>query len=159
MYVLGYKSYAREKRESYDYRKNYLKHNPGLFGGLYLCSQCLTPLSREDMQVDHIIPVSKWFAPNRVINCCAICGPCNRHKSDRITKAMTIKGISMKLFEEFYILAQRLILLIIRSLIILGILLFRVMLRPLKSDRSLVQKGVIVGFYFVSFRFLFLLLI
>lgn len=155
---MSYKSRTQIKRESYDYRTKYLEHNHGLFGGIYICSQCFSIMSRDEMQVDHILPIAKWFAPNRVINCVSICPRCNRQKSDKISKSLVIKGILMKIFEEFYILTQRIIILLLRLLLIVLIALGRILVRPLVSDRSLVQKGVVVGFYLASLKLIFILL-
>ncbi|VYU48944.1 hypothetical protein [Clostridium paraputrificum] len=144
---MGYKSYAQQKRESYDYRRAYLKHHPGIFGSFYICSQCGKILVRSSMEVDHIFPVSKWWSVNRVINCVAICSRCNKHKSDRITTAMSVKAILMKILEELYILIHKLILLLLQ-LLFLGLALgIRMMIRPLFTQRSVSQKIVIVACY------------
>lgn len=146
------KTYAQRKRESYDYRGNYIKHNPGICNGLYFCSQCFKPLSRTSMEVDHIFPVSKWFAPNRVINCVAICSSCNKKKSDKITWKMSVKGILCKILEEIYILFQRLITWSIKLAIVVFIASLRIMWRPMITDRSIVQKGIIgVTYLYVLF--------
>lgn len=144
---MGYKSYSQKKRESYDYRTNYIKHNCGIFGGVYICSQCYKHLSRKEMEVDHMFPVSKWYAPNRVINCVSICSTCNKSKSDKVTLKMSVKAILAKLFEEFYILIQKGILLILRLIFILLLSLVRICLTPLKTNRSILQKLVIVITY------------
>lgn len=156
--LMSYKSRTQIKRESYDYRSRYLEHNHGLFGGIYLCSQCFRIMSREEMQVDHIVPIAKWFAPNRVFNCVSICPTCNKKKSDKISKSLIFKGLLMKMFEEFYILIQRIIILLLRLLLVLLIMIVRILVRPLVSDRSIVQKGVVVGFYLVSLKLIFVLL-
>lgn len=47
-------------RDSNDYREEYFRKNPGLFGVLYFCSQCYKPLvGRHNVQVDHIYPPSR----------------------------------------------------------------------------------------------------
>lgn len=144
---MGYKSYAQQKRESYDYRRAYLKHHPGILGSFYICSQCGKILVRSSMEVDHIFPVSKWWSINRVINCVAICSKCNKHKSDRITALMSIRAILMKIIEELYILTHRLVLLALQ-LAFLGIaLILRMMVRPLFTQRSTSQKVVVVASY------------
>lgn len=98
-----------KKRQSYDYRGKYLKHNPGIFGRFYICSQCGIRIKKNQMEVDHIIPNSKWYAPNRVFNCVATCIECNRIKSDKMGWC-TVRGLVFKIFEEIYILIHRLIL-------------------------------------------------
>lgn len=97
---------GREKRASYDYRGKYLKHNPGFFGKFYICSQCYKSMRESDMEVDHIVPNSKWFAPNRVFNCVAICPSCNKEKSAKMGKYL-YKGLLFKFVEELYILIHK----------------------------------------------------
>lgn len=144
---MAVKSYSQRKRESYDYRANYLEHNPGYFKGLYICSQCGKILTKNTMEVDHIFPVSKWWAPNRVINCVAICSECNKRKSDKVTWKMSIKAILCKILEESYLLLSFILLMLRRLIFILLVMLIRMMLTPLKTDRSIVQKCVIVCAY------------
>lgn len=153
---MGYKtkSEGQIKRESFDYRKAYLKHNPGLLGGIYICSQCGRPMTRSHMQVDHIIPIANKFSVNRVINCVAICPKCNKIKSDRTDKKFIIKGIIFKLLEEFIILLQNILLLLLRFISVALIYLLRIMVTPLKSDRSIYQKGLIIASYSVIAVFL-----
>lgn len=141
------KSSGRIKRESYDYRKNYIKHNKGILGSIYICSQCYRTMSRSNMQVDHIFPISKWWSLNRVINCVSICPACNQTKSDKVKLGMTIKALIHKLFEEVTIVFQKLILLLLRALFILLLSLIRILVSPLKTDRSLIQKALILATY------------
>lgn len=162
---MGYKSYGQKKRESFDYRTNYIKHNPGLFGSLYFCSQCLKVLSRHEMEVDHIVPVSKWYAPNAVYNCCAICSTCNKKKSAKIKFGFdrnpnrsqrvhfaTTKGMIAKVLEELYIVIQKLLIWILKLLWSLGLSASRLLIAPLRTDRSILQKIVIVAVYFIIFK-------
>lgn len=146
------KSYSQKKREKYDYRKHYLNHNPGILGSVYICSQCGKLLSRKEMEVDHIFPVSKWWSVNHVINCVAICSSCNKNKSDRVTWKMSIKGIIAKLLEEIYILIQNIILYIFKASLSLIILLTKVVLKPIKSGTT-VQKILCIStmVYLVGF--------
>lgn len=41
-----------------DYRKEFLKYNPGFFGCLYFCVYCGKPITRRTMQVDHHIAIN-----------------------------------------------------------------------------------------------------
>lgn len=100
-----------KKRQGFDYRNKYLEHNPGIFGKFYICSQCGKRITKNQMEVDHIIPNSKWYAPNRVFNCVAACIDCNRWKSDKMGWC-TVRGILFKVLEEIYVLLHRLILLL-----------------------------------------------
>ena len=161
---MGYKNYSKsnggktegqKKRESFDYRRAYLKHNPGLFGGIYICSQCGKPMTRSHMQVDHIIPIANKFSVNRVINCVAICPTCNKIKSDRTDTKFIVKGIIFKILEDIVVLVQNLFILILRLLSMALIYLIRMMVTPLKSERSIYQKGLIIASY--SFITIFLI--
>lgn len=96
----------KEYRQSYDYRREYFKRNPGIFGCLWFCSQCYKPLiGKKNVYVDHIIPLAKGGV-NRVSNCTAICGKCNRAKSDKVD-GRVIKGAAFKLVEGGLFGAQR----------------------------------------------------
>lgn len=89
----------KEYRQSYDYRREYFKRNPGIFGNIWFCSQCYKPLiGKKNVYIDHIVPLSKGGL-NRVSNCTAICGKCNRAKSDKIDGRI-IKGAAFKVFES-----------------------------------------------------------
>lgn len=125
-------------RESNDYRQDYLARNKGIGGYLYVCSQCFKPMFGKDrIQVDHIIPPSKFATKKRVkgrggflsffgigrgqdtwvktsvmsrflnhsFNCAAICGPCNRKKSDKINLQI-VRGYAMKAVEVTAAVAQ-----------------------------------------------------
>jgi 5-methylcytosine-specific restriction endonuclease McrA len=132
-------------RESNDYRQDYLRRNRGIGGYLYVCSQCFKPMFGKDrIQVDHIIPPSKFATKKRVrghggffstigkafgfgggskdkdswvktsvmsrflnhsFNCAAICGPCNRKKSNKINLQI-VRGYGMKAVEVTAAVAQ-----------------------------------------------------
>lgn len=92
----------KEYRQSYNYRAEYFKRNPGLFGHIWFCSQCYKPLfGKNNVIIDHIIPLSKG-GRNHVSNCTAICRKCNLRKSDkidgRIAKGYIYKSIESTLF-------------------------------------------------------------
>lgn len=96
----------RAYRESYNYRAEYFKRNPGLFGCVWFCSQCYKPLiGKENVVIDHIIPLSQGGV-NRVSNCTAICRKCNLQKSDKIDGRI-IKGAAFKFFESNVFRTQR----------------------------------------------------
>lgn len=93
-------------RQSYNYRSEYFKRNPGLFGHIWFCSQCFKPLiGRKNVVIDHIIPLSKG-GRNHVSNCTAICQKCNRDKSDKIDGRVA-RGTVFKLFESTMFRGQR----------------------------------------------------
>lgn len=140
---------VQDKRNKYDYRGKYIQHNPGLFGGIYICSQCHCVMHRGEMQVDHIFPISKIYGINRVFNCVSICPTCNKLKSNKVTKNLIIKGLIAKFFEELYINIQRVIILLARLIIILGKLIPRIIITPLISNKGVVRKISIILLYVI----------
>jgi len=139
-----------EKRKSYDYRRHYLQHNRGLLGSFYFCSQCGKPLMENELEVDHIFPNSKWFSPNRTFNCVAICPMCNKRKSNKISFSLQAKGIIAKLFEEFYILIQKIIIGIIRLIIILMFYLLRLLWSGLLSGSPIRVLISVLSMFLIS---------
>lgn len=77
-----------------DYRYEYFKHNPGLFGKIYFCAYCKRPLFRRDVQVDHIMPLNNALGKNMRYNLVAACGDCNRRKSDKVDGRVVIGYVS-----------------------------------------------------------------
>ncbi|MER2114239.1 MAG: HNH endonuclease [Solibacillus isronensis] len=65
------------------YRRDFIKANPPFMGKWYLCSLCNKIIRVEDMQVDHIFPVSKGGS-NKTHNLAPLCAPCNRDKSNKV---------------------------------------------------------------------------
>ena len=49
----------------------------------YKCQCCGTPLTEENFEADHKLPFSKGGA-TEVWNALALCGSCNKHKSDKL---------------------------------------------------------------------------
>lgn len=79
---------VQEYRESYPYRAEYFKQNPGLFGNIWFCSICHKPLiGKKNVEVDHIRPLNKG-GRNHVSNCTSCCKKCNREKSDKVDGRM-----------------------------------------------------------------------
>ncbi|WP_394861648.1 HNH endonuclease [Paraclostridium bifermentans] len=107
-------SSTQERRNKYDYRTEYFKHNKGLFGCIYFCSQCGRPLLKKDVEVDHIVPLAK-MGINHKVNCVACCRHCNRSKSDKLDKR-AIRGIIFKLIEEVLIFVGNAVSLVAREL-------------------------------------------
>lgn len=107
-------SNTQERRSKYDYRTEYFKHNKGLFGCIYFCSQCGKPLLKKDVEVDHIVPLAK-LGVNHRLNCVACCRKCNRSKSDKLDER-AIKGVFVKVIEEILIGISNLVMLTISSL-------------------------------------------
>ena len=95
-------SNTSERRSKYDYRAEYLKHNKGFFfGHIYFCAICGKPITRENMEVDHIVPLNKQGV-NHVVNCVATCRECNRKKSDKLDHRC-VRQVFWKIFEEILI--------------------------------------------------------
>lgn len=96
-------SSTTERRKEYNYREKYLERNKGtFFTGRYVCAICHKSIGEVDMEVDHIIPLSK-FGPNHVINCVATCRDCNRSKSDSMNTTILLEEILWKILEEIII--------------------------------------------------------
>ena len=90
----------KEITRSDTYRTNYIRAHPGLkVAGKYwyICSYCGRIISREKMQVDHVLAIElarrnvfyRMFAPsqkfggiNSLRNLCASCPKCNNRKSN-----------------------------------------------------------------------------
>lgn len=97
---------TQEYRASYNYREEYFKKNPGLFGCIWFCSQCFRPLiGKHNVVVDHIRPLNKGGL-NHVSNCTACCPKCNSSKSDIVDGRM-YKGYVFKFFESNLFRANR----------------------------------------------------
>lgn len=110
-------------RDSNDYRSKYFEKNHGIGGYGYVCSQCWKPMFRkENIQVDHIIPPSRfarkkqkggqWVKDsimarflNNSFNCAAICPDCNRRKSNKLN-GQILHGYAMKAVEVLYGVSQ-----------------------------------------------------
>lgn len=86
----GSLTYSQRKREKMDYRQEYFRNNPGLFGKLYFCAYCKRPLFRKDVQVDHIMPLNNALGRNVRYNLVAACATCNRNKSDKVDGRVVI---------------------------------------------------------------------
>lgn len=99
-------SSTRAYRMSYPYREMYFKQNPGIFGCIWICSQCYRPIfGKKNVVIDHIVPLNKG-GKNDVSNCTACCRSCNSHKSD-IVDYRVVKGKIFKVFESNAYRAQR----------------------------------------------------
>ena len=93
----------KNRRNQYNYREEYLKHNKGFFfGKVYFCSICHKPISKSELEVDHIIPLGKQGV-NHICNCVATCQKCNRSKGDTLDDR-AMRQLFWKLCEELCIL-------------------------------------------------------
>lgn len=146
---------AEEKRNSYNYRNKYLKYNPGFFNSFYICSQCFKPITENDLEVDHIFPISRWWAPNHLVNLVSTCRTCNRKKSDKISFKIQSKAVIVKLIEELYLLVHKTFLLCIR----LGIVTFCYLVNYIKDLATKQRRIVLLFLSAILFLFIWKLLV
>lgn len=103
-------SYAQKKRDKMDYRAAYFAHNPGLFGCVWKCAYCNSPIiGKHNVEVDHIIPLNSPLGKNARYNLVASCRHCNRQKSDSFD-GRVVKGYLSKVFEIIVFSVQKLFL-------------------------------------------------
>lgn len=101
------RSYSQRKRDKLDYRAEYFKHNPGLFGCIWKCAYCQRLLiGRRNVQVDHIMPLNNVLGRNARYNLVAACGKCNRDKSDKVDGRVAL-GYLSKVFEVILFSVQK----------------------------------------------------
>lgn len=94
-------TYSQKKRASFNYRNEYFKKNPGIYGNIWFCSQCGKILiGKHNVVIDHIMPLNNVAGVNRTFNTVAICQKCNSSKSDSVDYRV-VKGYLAKLFEVF----------------------------------------------------------
>lgn len=94
-------TYSQKKRASFNYRNEYFKKNPGIYGNIWFCSQCGKILiGKHNVVIDHIVPLNNVAGVNRTFNTVAICQKCNSSKSDSVDYRV-VKGYLAKLFEVF----------------------------------------------------------
>lgn len=112
----GKGNYTEHWRDSYEYRYEYFKSNPGLFNKIWFCGICGGPIyGKENVQVDHIFPPSRVsrkkydkrgnmiknssvFAEmlNTKMNLVAAHATCNRQKSDKVSMRYIATGLGTK---------------------------------------------------------------
>ena len=67
-------TYSQKKRASFNYRNEYFKKNPGIYGNIWFCSQCGKILiGKHNVVIDHIVPLNSIAGVNRTFNTVAIC--------------------------------------------------------------------------------------
>ena len=105
-------TYSQRKRAKMDYRAEYFKHNPGLFGCIWSCAYCHRPLlGAHNVDVDHIMPLNSPLGRNARFNLVAACHKCNLEKSDKVDYRVA-KGYTSKIFEIIVFSIQKAVILI-----------------------------------------------
>lgn len=138
-------TYSQKKRAKLDYRAVYFSHNPGLFGCVWFCAYCKKPIvGKQNVQVDHIMPLNNPLGMNRGFNLVAACPVCNNRKSDRVDYRVA-QGYVNKLFQSVIFGIQKIVIIAFVGIYVmlqqavkafLGILAI-----PLKSGRLLLVAG------------------
>lgn len=148
----GKLTYSQKKRSKLDYRREYFKHNPGLFGSIWFCSQCGRPLiGKSNVEVDHIVPLNSVAGRNKRYNLVAICSECNKKKSDN-GGIYVVKGGIAKIIEVCMFSVQKVIVVIIAAVVfcIRGIIL--TLINCIKTPiQNLGNSGRIVVFIIFAF--------
>lgn len=101
------KSYSQQKRDKLNYRAEYFKHNPGIMGCIWICAYCKKPLlGKQNVQVDHIMPLNNPLGRNARYNLVAACAKCNHEKSDKVDRRV-LTGYTSKGLEVVYYSIQK----------------------------------------------------
>lgn len=140
-------SYSQRKRNKLDYRREYFKQNPGLFGQIWFCAYCHKALiGRHNVEVDHVMPLNNVLGRNARYNLVAACHDCNRSKSDNVDRRVAV-GYLSKIFEVITIAIQNAVVVVVCGCWNLLTLPFRF---------GLVPSCIACGVYLVVFYTLFL---
>lgn len=103
------KSYSQCKRDKMDYRREYFRKNPGLFGCIWTCAYCHRPLvGKKNVQVDHIVPLNSILGRNASYNLVAACERCNKKKSDSVDGRIVV-GYASKLIDTIIFTVQKIV--------------------------------------------------
>ena len=91
-------TYSQKKRAKMsNYREEYFRRNPGLFGCIWFCAYCHGAIiGKQNVQVDHIVPLNNPLGMNKTFNLVAACPKCNRDKSDKFDYRI-VQGYSAKI--------------------------------------------------------------
>lgn len=104
-------TYSQRKRAQLNYRAEYFRHNPGLFGCVWSCAYCHKPLlGMHNVVIDHIMPLNSPLGLNTRFNLVASCYKCNAEKSDNVDFRV-IKGYRAKVFQSIVFTIQKVIIL------------------------------------------------
>lgn len=107
----GGMTYSQRKRSTMDYRAEYFRHNPGLFGCVWTCAYCHRPLlGAHNVSVDHILPLNSPLGRNTRFNLVAACRDCNLAKSDKLDYRV-VKGYTSKIIDSIVFTIQKIVIL------------------------------------------------
>lgn len=100
-------TYSQRKRAKLDYRAEYFRHNPGVFGCIWICAYCGAPLlGAHNVVIDHIMPLNSPLGMNNRFNLVASCQKCNSAKSDNVDYRV-VKGYTAKFFQSILFSMQK----------------------------------------------------
>lgn len=127
-------TYSQKKRSQLDYRREYFKHNPGLFGCIWTCAYCKRPLlGKSAVVVDHIVALNNVLGQNANYNLVAACQKCNSTKSDTVNLSYITRGFFSKAFDSILFAIQRFIIFIFVGIWYCLWYLLKAMVAPLRS--------------------------
>ena len=137
-------SYSQKKRAKFDYRREYFKHNPGLFGCVWSCAYCHKPLlGKSNVDVDHIIPLNSPLGINARFNLVASCHKCNLQKSDNFDYRSTI-GYASKLLEVIIFTIQKVLIVLFVGIWWLVSQIISVGIRAFKGAPFMIKIVIVV---------------
>lgn len=100
-------TYSQRKRAKLNYRAEYFRHNPGLFGCIWICAYCGKPLlGMHNVVIDHIMPLNSPLGMNNRFNLVAACQKCNSEKSDKVDGRIAV-GYASKVFQSVIFTIQK----------------------------------------------------
>lgn len=146
---------SQRKRAEMDYRKEFFRKNKGLFGCIYFCAYCYKPLTRDMIQVDHIVPLNSVCGQNKKYNLVAACAKCNREKSD-IVDIRIFQGYAMKIIFSLLMLVQKAvvaILVLAYSILLSAIkLVLNIIAAPFRSKNPTFIIVAVILYAFIIYR-------
>lgn len=138
-----------------DYREVYFSHSPGLFGCIWFCAYCYRIIvGKENVEVDHIVPLDSRLGVNRRFNLVAACMECNRAKSNKVDYHVP-KGYLSKLFDLILFTIQKIVVICFVAVYVaihkFCSILFSILALPYKS-RNLLAAVAATVFYFLLIK-------
>jgi hypothetical protein len=134
-----------------DYRTEYFKHNPGLFGCVWKCAYCGKLLvGRGNVEVDHVTPLNNPLGQNARYNLVAACQRCNREKSDKFDGRVAV-GYASKIFDTIVFSIQKIF--VIAFVAIWNVVCWIVGL-PFRMHNPLISCIAVVVYVLIIYGFL-----